>query len=61
MNNTLYNPLDKFDKSNIAPTEIDTYFRHQVIQGYVHDMAAAMEGELPVTPEFFLTRWMLPK
>ncbi|MNQ37917.1 putative lipoprotein YbbD precursor [compost metagenome] len=44
MNNTLYNPLHKFDKSNIAPTEIDTYFRHQTIQGYVHDMAAAMEG-----------------
>ncbi|MBF7091913.1 serine hydrolase [Flavobacterium sp. ALJ2] len=44
MNNTLYNPLDKFDRSNIAPTEIDNYFRHQVIQGYVHDMAAAMEG-----------------
>jgi beta-glucosidase-like glycosyl hydrolase/CubicO group peptidase (beta-lactamase class C family) len=44
MNNTLYNPLLKFDKTSIAPTEIDTYFRHQVIQGYVHDMAAAMEG-----------------
>lgn len=44
MNNTLYNPLDKFDRSNIAPTEIDNYFRHQVIQGYVHDMAATMEG-----------------
>jgi beta-glucosidase-like glycosyl hydrolase/CubicO group peptidase (beta-lactamase class C family) len=44
MNNTLYNPLLKFDKSNIAPTEVDNYFRHQVIQGYVHDMAAAMEG-----------------
>lgn len=44
MNNTLYNPLDRFDKNSIAPTEVDTYFRHQVIQGYVHDMAAAMEG-----------------
>lgn len=44
MNNTLYNPLDKFDRSSIVPTEIDNYFRHQVIQGYVHDMAAAMEG-----------------
>ena len=44
MNNTLYNPLNKFDKSQIPPTEIDTYFRHQQIQGYVHDMAAAMEG-----------------
>ena len=43
MNNTLYNPLKKFDKSVIAPTEIDTYFRHDTIQGYVHDMEAAME------------------
>jgi len=44
MNNTLYNPLKKFDKSVIAPTEIDTYFRHDTIQGYVHDMEAAMEN-----------------
>ena len=44
MNNTLYNPLEKFDKNGIAPTEVDNYFRHQVVQGYVHDMAAAMEG-----------------
>jgi CubicO group peptidase (beta-lactamase class C family) len=28
----------------IAPTENDTYFRYQKIQGYVHDMEAAMEG-----------------
>ncbi|MFY8064928.1 MAG: glycoside hydrolase family 3 N-terminal domain-containing protein, partial [Flavobacterium sp.] len=44
MNNTLYNPLKKFNKSVIAPTEIDTYFRHDTIQGYVHDMEAAMEN-----------------
>ena len=44
MNNTMYNPLTKIDKNNIAPSEIDTYFRQQVVQGYVHDMAAAMEG-----------------
>jgi len=44
MNYTTYNPLLRFDKNAIAPTEIDTYFRHQLIQGYVHDMAAAMEG-----------------
>ena len=44
MNNTMYNPLNKFDKNAIPPTEIDTYFRHQLIQGYVHDMEAAMEG-----------------
>jgi len=40
---TTYNPLRKFDMSVIPPTEIDNYFRYQVIQGYVHDMAAAME------------------
>jgi beta-N-acetylhexosaminidase len=44
MNNSLFNPLSKFDKSRIVPTEIDTYFRHDTIQGYVHDMEAAMEG-----------------
>lgn len=40
---TTYNPLRKFDMAVIPPTEIDKYFRYQVIQGYVHDMAAAME------------------
>jgi beta-glucosidase-like glycosyl hydrolase/CubicO group peptidase (beta-lactamase class C family) len=43
-NNTMYNPLQKINKNRIAPTEIDNYFRHQTIQGYVHDMGAAMEG-----------------
>jgi CubicO group peptidase (beta-lactamase class C family) len=41
-NNTTYNPLRKFDMSIIPPTEVDNYFRYQTIQGYVHDMAAAM-------------------
>ncbi|MEO8516061.1 MAG: glycoside hydrolase family 3 N-terminal domain-containing protein [Flavobacterium sp.] len=44
MNNTTYNPLRKFDMSVIAPTENDTYFRYQMLQGSVHDMAAAMQG-----------------
>lgn len=44
MNYTMYNPLRKYDMSLIVPTEIDTYFRRQTIQGYVHDMGAAMEG-----------------
>lgn len=44
MNNTLYNPLQKFDRKVIAPSEVDNYFRYQVVQGYVHDMAAAMQG-----------------
>lgn len=44
MSNTMYNPLRKFDMRVIPPTENDTYFRHTTIQGYVHDMEAAMEG-----------------
>jgi len=43
-NHTMYNPLRKFDMSVIPPTEDDTYFRNQRIQGYVHDMGAAMNG-----------------
>ncbi len=44
MTSTHYNPLRKYDMSQIPPTEDDRYFRHEVIQGYVHDMAAAMQG-----------------
>jgi beta-N-acetylhexosaminidase len=40
---TSYNPLRRWDMCNIPPTEIDNYFRYTEIQGYVHDMAAAME------------------
>ncbi|MGY5352949.1 glycoside hydrolase family 3 N-terminal domain-containing protein [Wenyingzhuangia sp. IMCC45533] len=39
-----YNPLNKFVKDSIVPSELDTYFRYQKLQGYVHDMAAAMLG-----------------
>jgi beta-N-acetylhexosaminidase len=43
-NRMLYNPLKKFKKEAIIPSEIDNYFRYDTIQGYVHDMAAAMQG-----------------
>ena len=39
-----YLPLKKFDTLQIAPTEIDLFFRHQVLRGYVHDPGAAMLG-----------------
>jgi len=41
---TSYLPLNKFRKNSIVPTENDTYFRYQLLQGYVHDMGAAMLG-----------------
>ena len=42
--NTAYNPLEVFPLNRIIPTEIDNYFRYQIVQGYVHDMGAAMQG-----------------
>ncbi len=39
-----YLPLNRFNKSEILPTEDDTFFRNQTVQAYVHDFAAAMTG-----------------
>lgn len=39
-----YNPLRKFDINVIPPTEEDNYYRYTTVQGYVHDMGAAMQG-----------------
>jgi len=41
---TCYNPLEKFERSKMPPTESDDYFRMQEVRGYVHDMGAAMLG-----------------
>jgi len=38
-----YNPLEKYPLNQITPTEDDSYFRYQKVQGYVHDMGAAMQ------------------
>ena len=40
----VYNPLNKFPKSRIVPTEKDEFFRHQLLHGNVHDEGAAMMG-----------------
>lgn len=36
-----YNPLERFPQSEIVPSENEKYWRHTVVRGYVHDMAAA--------------------
>ncbi len=41
---TTFLPLEKFDKSEIVPTENDQVFRKQLLHGYVHDPGAAMLG-----------------
>ncbi len=39
-----YQPLKKFNANRIVPTENDTVFRKQLLDGYVHDQGAAMLG-----------------
>ncbi len=41
---TSYLPLNKFNKSEIIPSENDQVFRKQLLHGYVHDPGAAMLG-----------------
>ncbi|MBK9255719.1 MAG: serine hydrolase [Saprospiraceae bacterium] len=44
LRHTGFKPLDQFPSSNIAPTEVDNYWRYQTVKGNVHDMGAAMMG-----------------
>ena len=39
-----YHPRQRYFLEQIVPTEYDTYFRNQLIHGYVHDPGAAMLG-----------------
>ena len=41
-----FTPLADYPKERIIPTENDKNYRHQILQGYVHDEAAAMRGGL---------------
>lgn len=42
--NITYNPLEKYPKDRIVPTEYDSLFRKQLLRGTVHDEGAAMLG-----------------
>ncbi len=42
--NITYNPLEKYPRERIVPTEYDSLFRKQLIRGTVHDEGAAMLG-----------------
>ncbi|MCK5822482.1 MAG: serine hydrolase [Bacteroidales bacterium] len=43
-NKICFNPLEKFNRDEIIPTQNDTLFRKQLLHGYVHDPGAAMLG-----------------
>lgn len=42
MRNAGFNPLRRFSRNRIVPTEQDDYFRKTLLQGYVHDQGAAL-------------------
>ncbi|MEP7266954.1 MAG: serine hydrolase, partial [Saprospiraceae bacterium] len=42
LTHTMYNPFQKMSINLIAPSEEDNYWRNRKVQGYVHDMGAAM-------------------
>ena len=44
MHSTGFLPLQKTGLQNIAATEVDNYFRHELIQGSVHDEGASTMG-----------------
>ena len=44
MGRTLFNPLCQYSQFDIAPTELDIYFRDELVWGTVHDQMAAMMG-----------------
>ncbi len=56
-----YNPLQKFPKECIIPTEYDSLFRKQLIHGYVHDEGAAMLGGVSTHAGLFGTSGDLAK
>ncbi|MBK8659134.1 MAG: serine hydrolase [Bacteroidetes bacterium] len=39
-----YNPIQRFSRDRLLPTENDSLFRRQLVWGYVHDQGAAMYG-----------------
>ena len=39
-----YNPYNFYPIDRIIPTEDDDFFRHEFLQGFVHDEGAAMMG-----------------
>ena len=44
MRSTGFLPIERADKTNIAATELDNYFRKELIQGAVHDEGASTMG-----------------
>ena len=57
----MYHPRLSEPKEKIVPTEDDQVFRHELLQGFVHDETAALMGGVRVTPVCSALLGMLPK
>lgn len=55
LSRTLYLPLQRYGKEEIAPTATNEYLRRQDIHGYVHDEAAACLGGVSGNAGLFST------
>jgi len=56
-----FNPLNRFPKEQIIPTEHDKTYRNQLLHGYVHDQGAAMMGGVAGHAGLFSTAQDLAK
>lgn len=61
MKTTGYQPLERFPLVEIIPTEKETGFRNQLIQGTVHDEGAALGGGIAGHAGLFSTAYDLGK
>lgn len=61
MNSTGFNPLTRFPKDQIAPTEYDQIYRKSQIWGTVHDPNAALLGGVAGHAGLFSNAWDLAK
>lgn len=52
-----FKPLERFTKNVIVPTENDTAWRNQLLQGDVHDMTAAMLDGVAGNAGLFSNAW----
>jgi len=59
LSHILYKPLNSFSRGNIAPTERETYWRRQLIWGYVHDPSAACLGGVSGNAGLFANAYSL--
>lgn len=57
LNRTFFNPLDHLQKTEIIPTENDSYFRYQELHGFVNDETAALQGGVSGNAGLFSTAY----